>query len=185
MTKKKAPLEMKHEQLEQYDSNWDDEVMVKKKERYAFYIGSFLICFSYLEHSLEIELANLINERSHDDGYILIKDLEMFEKIELYYNLAFPRVNFAEKRKALKLKQLGDIRKQLEELAVLRNKVAHAKWNTLDKDGFVRVDAKTNKQNGLINFRKFKITPIIIRQGMRDIENLAEKLSTFTDNIWQ
>ncbi len=109
----------------------------------------------------------------------------MFEKIELYYNLAFPRVNFSEKRKALKLKQLGIIRKKLEKLTMLRNKVAHAKWNTLDKDGFVRVDTKTNKENGFIKFKKSRITPKIMRQGMKDIENLAEKLSTFTDNIWQ
>jgi hypothetical protein len=178
-------IAIKYDELEQYDSRWDDEVTRKKEERYASYIGSFLIWFSNLEHSLDIELANLINERSHDEGYIVIKDLEMFEKIELYYNLSFPRVNFANKRKAHKLKQLGIIRKRLEDLAILRNRIAHAKWNTLDKHGFVRADTKTNKENGLIKFRKFKITPTIMRQGMRDIENLAEKLSTFTDNIWQ
>jgi len=181
---KQKIIEVKYEELEQYDS-WDDEVMDKKEERYAYCIGSFLIRFSNLEHSLDIELANLINDRSHDDGYIIIKDLELFEKIELYYNLAFVRANLAEKRKALKLKQLGTIRKQLEELAMLRNKIAHAKWNTLDKDGFVRVDTKTNKENGLIKFRKFKITPTIMKQSMLDIANLDEKLSAFTDNIWQ
>ena len=183
--KKKSEIETKYEELEQYDSRWDDEIMEKKEKRYASHIGSFLIWFSNLEHSLDIELANLISERSHDDGYIIIKDLEMFEKIELYYNLAFPRVNFSEKRKVLKLKQLGTIRKKLEKLTILRNKIAHAKWNTLDKDGFVRVDTKTNKENGFIKFKKSKITPVIMRQGMRDIENLAEKISTFTDNIWQ
>jgi hypothetical protein len=183
--KKQSEIEVKYEELEQYDSRWDDEVMERKKEKYALYIGSFLIWFSNLEHSLDIELANLINERSHDEGYIVIKDLEMFEKIELYYNLAFPRVHFSEKKKVFKLKQLGVIRKRLENLAILRNKVAHAKWNTLDKDGFVRIDTKTNKENGLIKFRKFKITPATMRQGMKDIEDLAEKLSDFTDNIWQ
>jgi hypothetical protein len=183
--KKQKVLEVKYEELEQYDSRWDDEVIAKKEEQYASCIGSFLIWFSNLEHSLDIELANLILECSHDKGYLIIKDLEMFEKIELFYNLAFPQVNLAEKKKVLKLKQLNTIRKQLEDIIVLRNKIAHAKWNTLDEDGFVRVDTKTNKENGFIKFRKFKITPTIMRQGMRDIENLAEKLSTFTDNIWQ
>jgi hypothetical protein len=182
---KQKAIEVKYEELEQYDSRWDGEVMEKKEECYASYIGSFLIWFSNLEHGLDIEIANLINERFHDEGYIIIKDLEMFGKIELYYNLAFPKVHIANKRKALKLKRLGTIKKQLEGLAILRNKIAHARWNTLDKDGFVRVDTKTNKENGFIKFRKFKITPTTMRQGMKDIENLVEKLSTFTDNIWE
>ena len=74
--KKKSEIETKYEELEQYDSRWDDEIMEKKEKRYASHIGSFLIWFSNLEHSLDIELANLISERSHDDGYIIIKDLE-------------------------------------------------------------------------------------------------------------
>lgn len=178
-------INVKYEELEQYDGCLDDEVMEKKEEKYSSCIGSFLIWFSNLEHILDIQIANLINERSHDDGYIIIKDLEMFEKIELYYNLAFPRVNFSDKRKDTKIKKLGTIRKQLEDLSILRNKIAHAKWNTLDRDGFVRVDTRTSKENGLIKFRKFKITPTIMRQGIKDIENLSEKLSTFTDDIWQ
>lgn len=182
---KQKILEVKYEELEQYDSCWDEEVIAKKEERYASCIGSFLIWFSNLEHSLDIELANLILECSHDKGYLIIKDLEMSEKIELFYNLAFPQVNLAEKRKLLKLKQLNTIKKQLEYITVLRNKIAHAKWNTLDDDGFVRVDTKTNKENGFIKFRKFKITPSIMKQSMREIENLVEKLSIFTDNIWQ
>jgi hypothetical protein len=181
----KKPIEIKYEELEQYDSRWDQELMVKKEEQYAFYIGTFLIWFSNLEHSLDIEVANLINDSFHDLGYIITKDLEMFQKIELFYNLAFPRVNLADKRKNQKIKQLTSIRKQLEDLAILRNRIAHAKWNTLDKDGYIRVDTKTNKENGMIKFRKFKITPTIMRCGMREIEILAEKLSTFTENIWQ
>ncbi len=185
MPKKQKTIEIKYEEMEQYDTSWDDEVMAKKEERYSSLIGSFLIWFSNLEHSLDIELANIINERAHDEGYIIIKDLEMFEKIELFYNLAFPRINFSDKKKTQKLKQLNKIRKELEDLSIIRNKIAHAKWNTLDKDGYVRVDTKTNKENGLIKFRKFKITPIIMKQGVRQIEGLTERLSIFRENIFR
>ncbi len=182
MSKDKS-IEVKYDDLEQYDTCWNDEVIFKKQEKYAFCIGMFLIAFSHLEHSLEIALANLINDRSHDEGYIIIKDLEMFEKIELYYNLAFPRVDSLPKRRVLKLKRLDIMRKKIEKISILRNKIAHAKWNTLDKDGFVRVDTKTNKENGFIKFKKFKITPVLINTGIRDIEILSEQISNFTDNI--
>lgn len=178
----KAP-EVKYEELEQYD--WTgDELTEKNEERYALHIGTFLISFSNLEHSLDLEIANLINDRSHDEGYVIIKDLELSAKIELFYNLAFPRVNWAEKKKVLKSRQLTSIRKQLETLSTLRNKIAHAKWQTLDDEGYVRVDTKTKKEDGMIKFRKLKITPTIMRQGIREMDALAEKLPVFTESLW-
>lgn len=179
------PPESKYEALDQYDYNLsEDDVMTKKEGKYASYIGSYLIWFSNLEHCLDIELANFINERAHDEGYIVIKDLEMFEKIELFYNLAFPRAFHAEKRQTEKLKELTSIKKRLENATLLRNKIAHAKWNTLDKEGYVRVDTKTNKENGFIKFRKFKITLQVMRGGIREVKVLEEVLSNFIERIW-
>jgi hypothetical protein len=179
------PLESKYEILNQYDYNLnDDDVMEDKEEKYASYIGSYLIWFSNLEHCLDIELANFINERAHDEGYIIIKDLEIFEKIELFYNLVFPRIFYTSERKANKLKDLINIKKDLEGLTMLRNKIAHAKWNTLDKNGYVRVDTKTSKENGQIKFRKFKITLSIMMRGIKDAKALEERLSEFTERVW-
>lgn len=179
-----SPLEVKYEELEQYDYSSDDDVMFRKQDQYSSCIGLFLIWFSNLEHSLDIELANLINDRSHDEGYVVIKDLEMFEKIELFYNLAFPRVHFSNKRKSQKMKSLILIYKKLDDLTILRNRIAHGKWNTLDKEGFIRVDAKTNKENGLIKFRKYKITPKIMRKGVTEIKALVDNLSLFVERLW-
>jgi hypothetical protein len=182
--KSNKPIEIKYENLDQYDYS-DEDLMIKKEKKYASLIGSFLIWFSNLEHNLNIGLADLISERSHEDGYVIIKDMGMFQKIELFYNLAFPRVNFAEKRKAQKLKQLPLIRRQLEELNTFRNKVAHAKWNTLDKEGYVRVEMITDKENGFIKFKKFKISPEIIKGKLKEIVVLENKLYDFIENIWQ
>src|SRR5690349_3266335 len=118
------PLEVSYEVLEQYDWVAGDGTIEKNEEKYAYYVGHLLICFSYLEHSLDIELANLISNGSHDKGYIITKDLEMSEKIELYYNLAFPMINFSSRKKREKLKKITEIRKALESMSSLRNKVA-------------------------------------------------------------
>jgi hypothetical protein len=187
MAQKKAqkPIEVKYEGLEQYDTSGSEDFMSEKEEDYSQHIGLFLMRFSTLEHTLDVEIANLISDRSHDDGYTIIKDLELFAKIELFYNLAFPRVSYAYKRKQQKTNNLNSIRKKIENITVLRNKIAHAKWYTLDKEGYVRVDMKTSKEDGVIKFRKFKMTPALIRKGIRDIEALDEKLSLFVeDNVW-
>ena len=179
-------MEVKYEELEQYDTQWNDELMAKKESSYAHHIGAFLISFSTLEHRLDIELSNLINDRSHDEGYLIIKDLEMSAKIELFYNLAFPRIhskNINKRKKEQRLFRLTSIRKQLEDLSILRNKIAHAKWNTLDKDGYIRVDTKTKKEDGFIKFRKLKITTATIRESIGKIPVLIEKLVMFTDHI--
>ncbi|MFA6027242.1 MAG: hypothetical protein WC727_12470 [Ignavibacteriaceae bacterium] len=182
---KQNVIEVKYEELEQYDTEWDDKIMEEKESLYAHHIGAFLIWFSKLENRLDIELSNLINDRSHDEGYIILKDLDMSGKIELFYNLAFPRAYLTKKSKSRrnKLFRLSSIRKKLEDLSTLRNKIAHAKWNTLDKDGYVRVDTKTKKEDGFIKFRKLKITPALMRKSMEEIPTLIEKLVMFTDRI--
>jgi hypothetical protein len=185
ITKPKQPkaLEVKYEELEQFDGGGYG-LSEDKEEKYAFYIGSFLISFSSLEHSLDVGIANLINDRSHDEGYVIIKDLEVSAKIELFYNLAFSKVNWTEKKKVLKRRQLTIIRRQLETLSTLRNKIAHARWHTLDDEGFVRVDTKTKKEDGMIKFRKLKINLTIMKQGIREMDTLEEKLANFTENLW-
>lgn len=177
-------LEVKYEELEQYDNFWNDELIQKKENKYAFVIGAFLISFSALEHDLNVGIAEVINERSHDDGYLITQDLEMGQKIELFHNLYFPRVYYSDKNKVKKMKELVLIKNSLEEVNRLRNKVAHAQWHTLDKGGYVRVDTKTSKENGLIKFRMFKITPMIMRKGIKNCEVLSERIFEFKENLW-
>ncbi|MFA6466400.1 MAG: hypothetical protein WCV71_00900 [Patescibacteria group bacterium] len=181
--KPKNDLETKLERLDQYDYI-DEDLMYKKRDKYAPLIGKFLIEFSNLEHTLDIEIAELLGHGSHDTGYAVLKNLDFSSKIELFYDLVYPLVCCAEKRKEQKLLQIKEFRNKLDNLCVLRNKIAHAKWYTLDKDGYVRVSVKTNKIDGLINFRKLKITPTIIKNGLKRIEPLSEKLSDFTERLW-
>lgn len=180
-------LETKYEELDQYDG-WSDEVLEKWEGQYAYHIGKLLISFSALEHSLEVQLANLINERGHDEGLLMVKDLEMHHKIELFYNLSFQYIYFkfdTSKRRPKLLAKLTNMRKQLEASSELRNKVVHAKWTTLDDEGYVRVDTRTDKNNGLIRFRKFKITASILHNASRRMLGQATTLESFVDTeLW-
>jgi hypothetical protein len=158
--------------------------MNEMEGKYALVIGAFLIWFSNLEHSLDYEIVDLIGVGSHDDGYKLIKYLEVSDKIKIFYDLFVVRVLNGEKRKKQKMVRLEQLRKKLETLSILRNKIAHAKWYTLDKEGYVRVDIKTSREDGFIKFRKFKISPAVIKNGTKEAKNLAEKLGTFSESIW-
>ncbi len=183
MDKNTKNIETKIEPLYQYDYV-DDVLMLKKAHKYAPLIGSFLINFSNLEHCLDVEIADFLgNQRSHDFGYMVLKNLGFAEKIELFYDLVYTLVCWSEKHKRHKMLQLKKIKKSLDDLCVLRNKIAHAKWYTLDSEGYVRVAIKTDKDNGLVNFKKLRITPITIKRGLREIDSLTYKISDFTEKL--
>jgi hypothetical protein len=179
---KQKKAKFKIERLDQYDFV-DEESMNEKEYKYAPLIGSFLISFSELEHTLDLIVAESINERSHDFGYIVIKNLNFSAKVQLFYDLTYPLVCWSNKRKTQKMIQIKKIKQQFKKLAELRNKLAHAKWHTLDKEGFVRVGIATDENSGLINFKKYKITPTIIRGGLKDIGVLLGKLDIFTEKL--
>lgn len=171
-------LEVKYEES-QFEFGSGDKLMIKQEEIYASLIGTFLIRFSNLEHTLELGIVDRINDRIYDEGYIIIKDLDLSGKIELFYNVTHMFSNYALKRKKQKMNQLNSIKSKLYELSILRNKIAHAKWYTLDSEGYIRVDTKTSKENGLIKFRKFKLTTNVIKRGIREIKQVNAKLAIF------
>ncbi|HTA27822.1 MAG TPA: hypothetical protein VK809_08535 [Bacteroidia bacterium] len=175
---KKRTLQIKYEES-QFEFGSGDKLMLKKEEIYASLIGTYLIRFSNLEHTLELGIAGLINDNNFDEGYVIIKDLDFSGKIELFYNITLMFTNYTLKRRKQKINRLNSIKEKLQELSILRNKIAHAKWYTLDSEGYIRVDTKMNKESGLIKFRKFKLTTNVIKNGINDIKQLNAKLAIF------
>lgn len=92
----------KDEQFEDLDQ-WDypdSEITEQLEDKYAYLIGKFMLHFNTLEHQLDIEIADLINNRSHTEGYIIIKNLRYNQKIELLSDLCKPRIFFNRKKKS-------------------------------------------------------------------------------------
>jgi len=183
MTKNDDFIEISYEELEQYDG-FSEDLMEKRCGDYAELIGSFLMEFSSLEHDLDVAIANLINERSHIQGYLVIKNLSVDEKIELLYTLALPNITSFSKDVDYIKDELVDIRDKCKLINLLRNKIAHAKWYSLDEQGFVRVDIKTKKDDGFVRFKKYKITPKIIKIGIVAIRKWSNTLRNFNENIY-
>lgn len=92
---------------------------------------------------------------------------------------------YSNKKVKLKTNKLDSIVKKPRSTSELRNKIAHAKWYSLDGAGYVRCDIKTDRVSGAVKFKKYKITPAIIRRGMKTIENALDVIEDFIEGIWQ
>lgn len=77
-------MKVKHDRFsEQYDHALG-EYIDKVKTKYAVGIGLFLIRFSSLEHTLDICILDLLSDREHSSGYILIEGISPNSKINLF-----------------------------------------------------------------------------------------------------
>lgn len=174
----------KDEQFEDLDQ-WDypdSEITEQLEDKYAYLIGKFMLHFNTLEHQLDIEIADLINNRSHTEGYIIIKNLRYNQKIELLSDLCKPRIFFNRKKKSY-TNRLNFITKWLKEIGNLRNNIAHAYWFTLNDQGYVRIKVTTDKEDWDVKFKNKLITPKIIKAGIVHIHKVLDKLGGIWSDI--
>lgn len=172
------PLEQKKEDLDQYDYI-DSEYLDSVEEEYTDLIGQFLIGFSHVEHSLNVALAELIgNSGSHYIGYVVIEELLMGRKIDLFRRLYLSLTHFQSEEGKTALTALHT---RLVETNAFRNVIAHANWPTLDAESFVRTKIQTKNDDGLVEFRKVKVTPEIIETAIEDAISLSDDLDEFSE----
>ncbi len=167
--------------LEQRDFT-DNEYINDKKYNYAIYIWLFFIKFSELEHEINISIANLINEWSHDIGYSIIEWLDFEDKLEIYIKLSKKYISVSGKNIWLisKLKKLKtDIKKSWE----FRNILAHSNWYDTIKWWYVRNKFLTNKNDWLVEIKYIKILPRNIKAEITKIDKILEKIYTLNENI--
>ncbi len=148
-------IEFKYVEIDQFDG-YDFDHMEKQKEKYDKRIGSLLISFSELEQTLDKAISFLISDRSDDDGYRITMDLSFNQKVQLFNRLC--KTYFVYNPKKGIKEKLKNLIEQLISAARIRNIVAHAKWMSLDKDGFVRSRVGMDDE-AQIQFKYYKLTP--------------------------
>jgi len=191
--KEKIKLENRNVLMGQYgpeEEDWEDsfDQMVGKEDKYSKSIGAFLLSFSDLEKTVNIDLATSINERAHEPGYRIIKYLNFRTKIDILNDdyVSFIKVILdSSKRKTKLLDEAKTIYMKLQELSQFRNKVAHADWTSLDKKGFVITRIAESEKEGGMYFKKTKMTPGVIIKFTRQNYALSNKLSLFRDKVWE
>ncbi len=170
------------EELEQYDylsDNFEEKFISK----YYPLVGLFTFKFSYLEHSLNMVIADYISDREHESGYLILQSLYFRNKIELF-NRIFIRLSKFNRRKTFKEK-IKSLNSRLEKLNKFRNSIAHANWCSLDESGFVRTKIILDEEDASIKFKKVKMDLITIRKNIKEIDALINKLYTVNEQAYQ
>lgn len=167
----------KREDLEQYDYI-DDEWIGEASPDYIEAIGLFLIQFSSLEHAVNTSVADQINDRAHEPGYQVVELLSTRSKIDLLDRMVSLMLACIDASKLTTFKRLT---KKLREINSFRNKLIHANWMSLSKDGTVRTRITINNEEGYVQFERTEISPDIIHTKIKEMENLEEELDEFLD----
>ncbi|MFM2330728.1 MAG: hypothetical protein RLZZ26_235 [Candidatus Parcubacteria bacterium] len=192
-SKVRIKLEAKKISIGQYGESEDGhvtgefETIQNQHRKYARAIGSYLISFSQLEHSLDNDLATAVNERAHEPGYRILKYLSFRDKANFLKDdyAAYIKYCMQEPYKTRLLADVQTIHSKLCELSEFRNKVAHANWQSLDLSGFVRTKMLERKDDVGMEFEKIKMTPIVLSKFRRQNEALASRLEYFREKVWE
>jgi len=163
--------------MDQFDS-YDDEAILKQFDRYSKRIGALLVVFSELEHTLDKAIAFIINDRSDDIGQRVTMDMTFMQKVELYNR--FFKVYLVTSDGKNQLNKLKETVEKLKSAARIRNIIAHAKWMSLDEEGFVRSKASLDDE-AFIEFKYYKLTPRILYNLERKISKLDSEFFNFID----
>ena len=79
---------------------------------------------------------------------------------------------------------LDGIRKQLDGVNIFRNKVVHANWQSLTKEGYVRTKIIVDTEEGYVKFKKALITPKIIRQKIKEVYKLLDEIEEYKEQAF-
>lgn len=143
-------------------------------------IGSLLVAFSELEHSLDIAVAETFDNRNHQVGMIVTKKLTYIQKVLLFYDLALRICSYHQ----LDLKnQLKALKKELVYMAEIRNVVAHAKWLSITDGAYVRSQVTGSADSGTPFIKYYKINKSILRNASLRMNEANMAVDKFREDL--
>lgn len=168
------------EELEQYSEEesdeWEDAILIG----YPEVIGNFLIKFSSFENYINKWVSNNINDRSHHPGFQIIQLLIVANKISL---LERTTLMLIARSKPELTNDFKDLIKKIRTINTFRNKIVHANWVSLKKNGDVSTKIVIDSDEGTVYFEKNKITPDIILKNIKEMEILIDDLDNFFEKL--
>lgn len=164
------------------DEFTDCDYFAKVGYKYYPLIGEFICVFSSLESSLNESISVRINPDWAEDGYMIIEKLSVANKIDLFFK-SYLRLIVMVPEKDLFKPKLVEIRDELSRLNTFRNGVAHADWQSLTKDGYVRSKIVVDDLEGYVKFKKIPMTIKLLRFNIKAITRLIDKLPDFSEKI--
>lgn len=170
-----------YDELEQYDFS-DGEYLEKVVNKYFPLVGEFLINFNILEQELNLAIADFFHDDCHETGFVIIERMMVSSKIDLFYKIYTRLESFNNKKHK---KTLDKILNQLNELNSFRNSIVHANWQSLNKEGYVRVKIVVDMDEGFVKFKKVLMTLKIIHQKIREVNTLADNINQYKEKVFR
>lgn len=117
-------------------------------------IGTCIIVYSELEDALETHLHELISDRSDQLGMMATRQMTYIQKVNLYIDLLRVHVSAEENY----LSDVDMLKKHLVRAAETRNIIAHARWPSVTREGYVFSSLEAiNAERGMPDLRYFKL----------------------------
>lgn len=164
--------------LEQYDFV-DTDYMYEHLGEYEIFVGRYIILFSYLEHNINQLIANLINERTDELGYLVTTKMTMVNKIDLISRFA----QLGSARDVEEYKKLEKLSQKLKDANEFRNVIAHANWASMQEDGIVRIKTKVDETNG-VWFENRKVDTKEICSKCHKLDDLINDMENNYDEFY-
>jgi hypothetical protein len=121
------------------------------------HIGFVVINFNLLEERLTSFLCQIISERSDAQGLIITHGMSYNAKVDLFDRYAGYMNNIRDKSLEFHRKLIDD----LKESGRLRNLVVHAEWDTIDKEGYVFVKLRSQRNDIVQEFAQLGLDSLI------------------------
>jgi hypothetical protein len=135
---------------------------------------------------LDVDFAKSIHDSSYESGYRIIKYLSFRDKVNLLHDdyVAFIKYCCTGNKQIKLLEEINVIFSKLKELSEFRNKIAHANWYSLNKNGFVICRAIENKGEAGMLLEKVKMTPGVLMKFTRQNYSVSNNLGEIREKIW-
>ncbi len=104
-------------------------------------IGYIVHFFNALEQTLDHAIFENINDRTDEQGAVIIHKLSYSAKVDLFYRL----IRSMELSFGKNLPSFNLLFQNLKKCGTLRNAVVHADWNNVNEDGYTYVKLDFNK----------------------------------------
>lgn len=143
-------------------------------------IGIVLVVFSELEASLERFCHEGISDRSEHLGMIVTRNMDYMQKVKLLIDLL--RTLPEKKEKAAE--NISRLKKHLVRAGEIRNIVAHARWPSLEENGFVfSTIASPRDSYGSLELKYYKLDKVFLQEADYYISAVNNMLYYVTEDM--
>lgn len=138
-------------------------------------IGICLVAFAELEGELEHNLYELVSDRASQLGMVVTRTMSFEQKLQTYIDLL--RLVGPESSTQYQA-DVSQLKKHLKRAGEVRNVVAHAKWPSVTKDGYVfsSVDA-VGSSSPELNLRYFELNKNKLEEYRAYLQGVANAVN--------